>query len=212
MHTRVIVILSAVVILLLFVASAILSPYAPEAFVSHWNAEGVPDGHISKFWGLFLLPSITLGIFLLFLVFAVIDPLKKNIALFRSWFDLSILVFICFFAYIHALTLYWNFIGPFSMNIAIAPAFSFLFIFIGILLRKTKRNWFIGIRTPWTLSSDSVWEKTHRLGSSLFIGVGILSSFGMLFPSYLFTLFFVPLIISVIFLLIYSYIAYRKEQ
>jgi uncharacterized membrane protein len=80
------------------------------------------------------------------------------------------------------------------------------------MLRKAKRNFFIGIRTPWTLSSDRVWEETHRLGSVLFMISGALALVGGFFGGMLsFWLLFVPLMGSTIFLLIYSYFLYQRE-
>ena len=78
--------------------------------------------------------------------------------------------------YIYALTLLWN-LGytDFGMSRAMLPAMGLLFIFIGYMLRKAKRNFFIGIRTPWTLSSDKVWDETHRLGAILFMISGVLA-------------------------------------
>ena len=92
------------------------------------------------------------------------------------------------------------------------PAMGFLFIFIGFMLRKAKRNFFIGIRTPWTLSSDTVWDKTHQLGAVLFMASGVLAFIGGLFGGMTaFWFLFVPLIGSTIFLLVYSYVLYQRE-
>ena len=92
------------------------------------------------------------------------------------------------------------------------PAMGLLFIFIGSMLRKAKRNFFIGIRTPWTLSSDKVWDETHRLGAVLFMISGVLAFIGAFFGgTTAFWLFFVPLMSSAIFLVIYSYVLYKQE-
>ena len=78
-------------------------------------------------------------------------------------------------------------------------------------MRQAKRNFFIGIRTPWTLSSDHVWDETHRLGSILFIASGILALFGAFFPDYAIWFILVPVLGSTLFLLVYSYILYQRE-
>ena len=92
------------------------------------------------------------------------------------------------------------------------PFMGILFIAIGLMLRKAKRNFFIGIRTPWTLSSDSVWDKTHQLGSILFMVSGAFAIIGGIFGGMTaFWLMFAPLIGSTIFLVIYSYVLYRNE-
>jgi uncharacterized membrane protein len=156
---------------------------------------------------------MTLGLFLLFLAVPNIDPLKANIAQFRETFNLFIVFFVGFMIYVHALTLLWN-LGytNISINDAIMPAMGLLFILIGSLLRKAKRNFFIGIRTPWTLSSDTVWDKTHQLGAILFTLTGILTIVGAFFGGTIsFWMLFVPLMGSTIFLLVYSYVLYKHE-
>jgi uncharacterized membrane protein len=167
-----------------------------------------------KFWGVFLMPLITLGMLVLFLVIPSIDPLKANIAQFRESFNLFIVLIIAFMLYIHGLTLAWS-LGyqNFKMSAAMLPFMGVLFIAIGFMLRKAKRNFFIGIRTPWTLSSDSVWAKTHQLGSVLFIVSGALAIIGGFFGGLIaFWLMFIPLIGSSLFLVVYSYVLYRGEN
>jgi uncharacterized membrane protein len=205
------------VVLLMIVAATfaglLLWNRLPEQMASHWNINDQVDGYVSRFWGLFMLPLISLGMFLLFLIIPNIDPLKVNIAQFREVFNLFITLITGFMLYIHALTLLWS-LGytSFGMSRAILPALGLLFIFIGTMLRKAKRNFFIGIRTPWTLSSDKVWDETHRLGAVLFMISGALAFIGAFFGgTTAFWLFFVPLMGSTVFLVIYSYVLYKQE-
>jgi len=181
---------------------------------SHWNANDQVNGYISRFWGVFLLPLITLGMFLLFLVVPSIDPLKANIAQFRKAFNLFIGLIVAFMIYLYGLTLAWN-LGytNFKMSGAMLPAIGLLFIFIGFMLRQAKRNFFIGIRTPWTLSSDNVWNETHRVGAVLFMISGVLAFIGGFFGgTTAFWMMLVPIIGSTIFLLVYSYVLYQREM
>jgi uncharacterized membrane protein len=98
------------------------------------------------------------------------------------------------------------------MSAAMLPFMGVLFIGVGYMLRKAKRNFFIGIRTPWTLSSDRVWDKTHQLGSILFMAAGVFAIIGGFFGGMMaFWLMFVPLIGSSLFLVVYSYVLYRNE-
>jgi uncharacterized membrane protein len=151
--------------------------------------------------------------FLLFLVIPGIDPLKANIAQFRETFNLFVTFMAGFMVYVHALTLRWN-LGHTDLGIgkAMLPAMGLLFIIIGSLLRKAKRNFFIGIRTPWTLSSDMVWDKTHQLGATLFMASGVLAVIGGFFGGMIaFWMLFAPLMGSTFFLLVYSYVLYQRE-
>src|SRR3990172_9478163 len=174
MSTRTTIIFSLILIVLAVLAGILLWDKLPDQMASHWNENDQVDGYMSKFWGMFMMPLVTLGMLGLFLIVPSIDPLKANIAQFRGTFNAFIALIIAFMLYIHGLTLAWS-LGyqNFKMSIAMLPFIGVLFIFIGNLMRKAKRNWFIGIRTPWTLSSDRVWDETHRIGSVLFMISGV---------------------------------------
>jgi len=182
----------------------------PDQMASHWNTKGEVDDHMSKFWGLFLMPLISLGMFLIFIFIPKIDPLKNNIKKFRKYFDWFIVLIIAFLFYIYLLSIYWNLGYQFNIGIMIIPAISILFYFIGVILKQSKRNWFIGIRTPWTLSSDIVWDKTHQLGSKLFKTSAIIALIGIFFNQYALWFTVIPIIASALYLVIYSYLKYRK--
>jgi immunity protein, SdpI family len=208
---------TTVVVLLMIVAATIVGlalwSRLPDPMASHWGPNDEVNGYISKFWGVFLLPLITLGMFLLFLLIPNIDPLKANIAQFRDVFNLFIALIVAFMVYLYFLTLRWN-LGytDFAMSKAMLPALGVLFFFVGYMLRKAKRNFFIGIRTPWTLSSDRVWDETHRLGSVLFMVSGVLAFIGSFFGgATAFWFLFIPLIGSALVTVVYSYVLYQQE-
>jgi len=182
----------------------------PDKVASHWNAKGEVDGYMSKFGGLFLMPVISLVLLLLFIIIPKIDPLKHNIEKFRKYFDGFIVLMMLFLFYLYILTILWNIGVRFNFVHLLVPIFSIFFYYCGILIQKAQRNWFIGIRTPWTLSNEQVWNKTHKIGGILFKIAGIISLIGILLPEY--ALFFVicPLIIASLFPVIYSYFAYQK--
>ncbi len=184
----------------------------PAKMISHWNSAGQPDGYMNKFWGLFLMPMITLGVYLLFLFVPIIDPLKKNIDKFRGYFDWFILMMILFLFYIYLLSITANLGYQFNMTVMIVPAVGLLFIYIGYLLENAKRNWFIGIRTPWTLSSDKVWDKTHLLGGKLFKLAGLLVLLGLILNKYAIWILLVVTIWASLYPIIYSYFEYKKEK
>jgi uncharacterized membrane protein len=213
MSTKTTTIISIILIAIAVIAGIVLWDQLPDQMASHWNANDQVDGTMSKFWGVFMMPLVTLGMMVLFLVVPNIDPLKANIAQFRETFNVFIVLIIAFMLYIHGLTLAWSLgFTNFKMSAAMLPFMGVLFIAIGFLLRKAKRNFFIGIRTPWTLSSDTVWNKTHQLGATLFMASGALAIIGGFFGSMIaFWFLFVPLMGSTLFLVIYSYVLYRRE-
>jgi len=204
------IIVSAIIILS-FILGIYLYPQMPDKMASHWNSNGEVNGYMSKFWGLFLMPIVLIVVLIMFILIPKIDPLKKNIKKFRKYFDGFILLLTIFLLYIHVLTIFWNLNYRFDMTRMIIPAIGILFYYIGILTENAKRNWFIGIRTPWTLSSDKVWEKTHKLGGKLFKISGIIALFGIVFPKYAIWLILAPVIATAIYTLIYSYFEYQKK-
>lgn len=213
MNTRTTIIVVLVLLVAATVVGLALWNRLPDPMASHWNENDQVNGYMSKFWGVFLMPLITLGMLVLFLLIPNIDPLKANIAQFRDVFNLFIVLIVGFMVYIYFLTLRWN-LGYTNLGIskAMMPALGVLFFFIGYMIRKSKRNFFIGIRTPWTLSSDRVWEETHRLGSILFMISGALAFVGAFFGGAVaFWLLFIPVIGSTIITLVYSYILYQRE-
>ncbi|OGD69024.1 hypothetical protein A3I18_00220 [Candidatus Campbellbacteria bacterium RIFCSPLOWO2_02_FULL_35_11] len=195
-----------------FAIGIIVYPRLPETVASHWNTQGMVDGYMSKFWGIFLMPMFLIFIYALYLIIPKIDPLKNNLESFRKQFNLLILLISIFLFYTFALTIAWNLGMVFDMNNFILPALGIFFYYIGVLIKHAKRNWFVGIRTPWTLSSDYVWDKTHKIGSKLFKIIGVITLLGVFLPNYIFGLFLVLLIGSVLYLFIYSYILFKKEN
>jgi len=205
-----IVILNIILIILLFGISIYFYSQLPDRIVSHWDAHGNPNGSMGKFFGIFLIPLITLGIFLLFLVIPLIDPLKDNIKKFMNYYQGFIFSMILFLSLIQVHLILWNIGIEVPTNFIIPLGVGVLFIFIGVLIKHSKRNWFIGIRTPWTLSSDKVWDETHRVGSKLFILSGIISLVGLFFPNYVFWFILIPVLFTALFCVVYSYLVWKK--
>ena len=197
--------------LLFFIIGIYLYPRMPERMASHWNIHGEVDGYISKFWGVFLLPFIFTALALLFVAIPRIDPLKANIEKFRKYYDGFIILFSIFWFSIYIQTILWNIGIQISPTIVFPVGFSILFFYIGILCENVKRNWFIGIRTPWTLSNEKVWEKTHRNGGKMFKIAGLIALLGVFFQDYAFLLILIPVILIVAYTFTYSYFEYQKE-
>lgn len=201
------------IVVIAFVAGVLVYPQLPEKIASHWNAVGEVNGYMQKFWGLFLLPLIMLGMFALYIIIPLIDPLKNNIKAFRKYYNALWIFLEIFFLYIYGLSVAWNLEFRFNFTTAIVPAIAVLWFFLGTFLKNIKRNWFVGIRTPWTLSNDTVWEKTHKLGAKLFQASAIISLLGLFFKGNFSILFIIiPAMASALIAVAYSYIAYKKGQ
>lgn len=193
-----------------FVIAAVSYQYLPPMVASHWGINGEVNGYMSKFWGLFFMPVLSVVLYFLFLFLPKIDPYKKNFSQFKNHYDNFVIIIYSFLFYIYLLTIFWNLNYQFNMVQFLSPAFSVIFYFAGILTSHAKMNWFVGIRTPWTMSSPIVWQKTHAIGGKLFKLVALFSFLGVFFPNLAFYLLFVPIIFTVIFVFVYSYIQYSR--
>jgi uncharacterized membrane protein len=203
---------AAGIVLLSVLIGIVLYPSMPELMASHWDAAGQVDGYMPKFWGLFLMPIISAIILGLFIAIPKIDPLARNIRKFRKQFDMFVLLMMMFMLYIYLLTIGWNFGVRFGMTQALAPALALLFYYTGAMMEESKRNWFIGIRTPWTMSSDRVWGETNRLGGKLMRAAGVVALLGVVFPDFAFTLILAPVIAFAVFSVVYSYVIFKKQS
>jgi uncharacterized membrane protein len=211
MSTRTTIIISVIAILAATVASAAIYPRLPEMAASHWNAAGQVDGYMPRFWAAFLMPLVSIGLLLLFLAIPAIDPLKANIAKFRSYYNAFIALIIVFMLFIHAITLAWNLgYDQFNIGNAIIPAVGLILIFAGVITMKAKRNFFIGIRTPWTLSDDTVWEETHKLGGKLFIAAGIITMLSVFLGERGIWIMLPAALLAGLVPVVYSYIVWRR--
>jgi len=195
-----------------FALTTYFYPLMPDQMESHWNMYGQADGYMPKFWGLFLMPLIAVGLFALFEILPRIDPLRANVLKFRNYFDGFVILVLAFLIYLHALVIAWNLGLMFNFILRLVPAFAALFFYIGILLNHSKRNWFIGIRTPWAMSSDDNWNKTHKRGAKLFKACAIVTLAGIVLPDYAFVLLLAPVIASCVYLYAYSYSLSKKKR
>ncbi|MBN2102118.1 MAG: SdpI family protein [Candidatus Aenigmarchaeota archaeon] len=204
-------IIALILVILSFIMGLAFYPILPEDVPSHWNVRGEVDGYLPKFWGAFLFPIVTVGLFLLFALIPHIDPKKTNIEKMEKYYGGIVVLTMGFLFYIYILTIVWALGARIGMNIMIMPAMGILFYALGAIMHNLKSNWFVGIRTPWTLSSESVWKKTHALGGKVFKISGILAVASILFGNYALFVFIVPLLIGVGYTFVYSYLEYQKE-
>jgi uncharacterized membrane protein len=196
------------------VISVVAYGHLPDPMPTHWNIHGEVDGYGSRMLGAFLNPLIMLALAFMIPVLPKIDPRGRNYEKFGTAYltmmnaTLTLLFVIHLFALSSAL----------GMNIPIGrvvpAAVGLLFIVIGNLLPRVRPNWMVGIRNPWTLSSDRVWERAHRVGGYLMMGVGVILV--LLAPFAPRTATFVLILGGVVGvalgITIYSYVLWRQEK
>jgi len=195
-------------IILALVSSFYFYANFPERVPTHWNAHGEIDGWSGKTFGAFFFPALNICVYLLMLFLPLADPKKKNYSDFKHIYHIVKGALVIFLAAIYIATSL-NALGRnIPINVFVPVGIGILFIIIGYYLKEVKPNWFFGIRTPWTLSSDRVWRKTHQLGSKVFILAGVLMILASIWPQLF--IYFILILIAMIFGVIgYSYYIYK---
>jgi uncharacterized membrane protein len=200
------------ILLVFFVLALVFYPRMPDIMASHWNVQGEADGYMSRFWALFLMPFVSTGIALLMVFIPRIDPLKANVAKFKAYYFGFVVMFLLFMLYIYVLTILWNLDVRFDFSQLLIPALGILLYAVGVMTGKAKRNYFIGIRTPWTLASEEVWDRTHKLGGVLFKIASIITILTVIIPDYAIWVMLVVILTTTFVTVIYSYVVYGKLE
>lgn len=183
----------------------------PVKMASHWNAQGIVDGYSSRVFNVLFFPLLEIFLFLLLTYVPKLDPKKKNIKLFESNYSLFISIIMIFMYLVQLQVFLWNIDIKVPIETSMPILMGILFIFVAHLIQSAKQNYTIGIRTPWTLASEKVWDKTHALGAKLFRVGGILTILSSLIPKYSFISIFAFILAPSIYLFIYSYLEFKKE-
>lgn len=193
--------------------AAIVSVYAygrvPEEMVTHWGPSG-PDGSMDRTVALIGLPALAAGLLLVFEIVPRIDPLGQHIRNLGRYYDLMVVVVVGMIGYVHVLVVMWNLGYAFDMIQAIVPAVAAVFYVAGVIMDHVDRNWFLGVRTPWTLSSDEVWERTHAQAGPLFKIAAVLTLGAVVLPQYGIVFVLGPILAVSAYLTVYSYVAYSR--
>lgn len=189
--------------------------HAPARVPIHWNIRGEVDG-----WGgplsVFGVPAITTAVVALMYTLPRMDPRRANWAKFRGEFNLIVNVLVLFMLWIELQSVSAFTFGVDLSTGARAPlvGVGVLFIVIGNYLPRIRSNWWMGIRTPWTLESETVWRETHRVGGRTFFVSGVVGTLAALFlaPPTSFYVAMVAMFVGSIVPVIYSYVLWKREK
>jgi uncharacterized membrane protein len=181
--TRVYKVASLLIVAGALAASLALYTQMPAKIPTHWNIEGKIDGYGAKEWAAFLMPAILSGLILLFWALPWLSPKNFELDSFRSTYWFIVLVICAAMAYIHGLTL-WAALAsaPIDITRALLAGLLVMFGLMGNVMGKIRRNFYVGIRTPWTLASERVWNDTHRLAARMFVVSSILGLIAIVPP------------------------------
>ena len=188
-------------------------PHLPPRVATHWNAAGQPNGYSSRGFAMALVPGLMVLITLLFQLLPLVDPKRANYAKFLDSYWAIANTVLLFLGSVHVLIIAHG-LG-YGVSIArLVPLFmGVLFIALGNVLPRIEPNWFVGIRTPWTLSSDTVWRKTHRTGGWVFFLGGCALMIEAFIPvSPFWPLYAVTIVPVVLVPVVQSYILWKREQ
>ncbi|MEN7342319.1 MAG: SdpI family protein [Pseudomonadota bacterium] len=203
--------ISVAIILAAAIASAIAYPGLAEQVPSHWNAAGEVDGYSSRLTAALMGPVGALGMMLLMWVIPVISPKGFRTGEFAPVVHIFQVAMVAFMAGIGGLILLAGHGVDVSMNYVIPLAVGALFIVLGNYMGRLRKNFFIGIRTPWTLASDEVWARTHRLGGYLFVIAGIGMMLSAFVGMHILTITTLALVAGLL-PVVYSFVLYRRIE
>jgi uncharacterized membrane protein len=192
--------------------SVVTYPLLPAIVPSHWNMAGQVDAYSSKLFISIFFPLLSIGLYILIRGLFIISPRLGNQPKYANLRVINIiLVGVLLLMLVMQLTSTAISLGiPIEMTLVVSLSINLLFIFLGNYIVKLRRNFWGGIRTPWTLASDTVWERTHRLGGWMFVLGGLLGLILSFIPSLRFwSLIGITLIVSLV-PVVYSYIAYQR--
>ncbi|GGG22113.1 SdpI family protein [Pontibacter amylolyticus] len=202
-----------VIVLIPLVYLAVVWNSLPEQVPVHFNLEGEADGWAGKTSLIFIVLGTTALFNLILLALPHIDPKRKLTQMGSKYHQLRFILVI-FMAALSVFIVH-NALNPnvFRQNIHFV-LIGGLFIALGNYFQAVKPNYFIGIRTPWTLESEQVWRKTHRLGGILWIIGGILLIVLAFLPEMGMQqmLYIAVIALTVLIPVVYSFMVYRRER
>lgn len=206
----------AVVIVLLIAAAAGFSAFfwdqIPDPAPTHWNWRGEIDGYGPRWVAAWLFPLILSGVTLLLTTLPLLGPFRKNFEQFKQTYGFICMALVAVFVAMHVTFLLGASGRPIRMGAAFSIITGALIVVIGNFMGKLRRNFYVGIRTPWTIANDEVWERTHRLGGPLFCVQGLISIVaGFVAPDWLcFVILIGGLIGVALWTVLYSLWVYRR--
>ncbi|MDH5716846.1 MAG: SdpI family protein [Spirochaetia bacterium] len=194
------------------IATGIIYPSLPEIIPVHWNIYGEVDRTANKLYA-FLMAVAPFVMYVLMRLIPKIDPRRDSYEKHKKAYEIVILSMMLFFIGIHwaAMSTALGFLQDVSFIVKMLVGI--LFMIIGNYLTQVKHNYTFGIRTPWTLASETVWHKTHRVSAYTFFICGFIwFVLSFLNKPYIFFILISLVITMIIFLIVYSYLLFEKER
>ncbi|HVA87695.1 MAG TPA: SdpI family protein [Candidatus Saccharimonadales bacterium] len=179
----------------------------------HWNINGRANGFAPRELGLFFVPLLALVLTGLFAIVPRVEPRRANLMRSSRAYGAVWIGVLCVMFVLHVVTTLIVLGHPLAISTWVHVALGLLFMVIGNYLGKVRSNFMFGIRTPWTLSSDLSWNRTHRLGGRLFVVFGFaMVVVGLIGEPRLATSILIGGLIAIaVVLTVYSYLVWRAD-
>ena len=188
-----------------------IMPQLPEQIANHWNIHGVVDGWAGK-QSQYFLASIALALLVFFQFMPRIDPKRENYQYHTKSYFMTIATLVVFLNVMNGVTIAYNLGVPIPVDRVVCFFLGILFMISGNYLAQVRHNYFFGIRTPWTLASETVWRKTHRFGSKLMFASGVLVILSTFISSFVsFVVLMSTSLGTALVSAVYSYLLYARE-
>ena len=202
------------VLIIMLLAGVIIYPYLPEKVPIHWNAAGQVDNYGSRPFGAFMLPFLTVGLYILMLVLPLVDPRRENYFKFLGAYRVIRLALVLFMAVLYGIVLTAALGYYVPMDRVMPVLLGLLFLLIGNYLPRVRYNYFVGIRTPWTLANEEVWRRTHRLAGIAYVLAGVISILTAFLArgAIAFTIVITAIILASVLSIIYSLVIFQQSR
>lgn len=204
-------IIGVLIIVAMLVATAVLYPKLSDSVPIHWNTDGYADHYAPKWSLLVVNPAIMAGILVLFFLLPWLSPRNFEVDAPKRTYIYIMLVLLSAIAYFQGVLLWVGVYGRIDAGRAITGGVCLMIALLGSALGRVQRNFYLGIRTPWTIAHEGVWIATHRLAAKLFVVAGLaglaLLAFGVRSSSIL-----LPVLAAVVVSVIYSLVLYKHLE
>ena len=202
--------IAAAVIATTWLATLLIYPRLPSEIPLHWNITGQVDRYGSR-ENLLVMPAIMVMVVLLFAALPWLSPRRFEVNAFRSTYLYIMLLVVALIGYLHALMVWAALSKPLDMSRSLFGALFLFLVLIGNVLGKVRRNFYIGVRTPWALANEKVWYATHRFAARVCVIGGLVGLVSLILrPSLVFAL--VILISSALASVVYSLAYYKRLE
>jgi uncharacterized membrane protein len=186
-------------------------PRLPERLPTHWNLAGEADAFGTAWPHAIVPPLVGLSCWAMVLLFPLVDPLRRNYARFPGTLKLVRWLLPLMSVAVHLAVTLAGLGLPLDHGATVRAIVAAFFVVLGNSMGKLRHNWFVGIRTPWTLASEEVWTRTHRLAAPIWVAGGLVQLAGAFVPGAVGeTLFAASLAAMVLVPIAYSYLLFRR--